>query len=111
MVESDSSPAQHRPTEVAQGASPTCRRRRARQIAGADGLFPGEAVIARRLSQTPTEWRAKAAVLERHGLPRIDPLMGGRYWPAVQAFWNRKYGLSQLEAHQPEGEEDLSALR
>jgi len=44
-------------------------------------------------------------------LPKIDPLMGGRYWPAVLAFWNRRYGLSIVEASQPEGEEDLNALR
>jgi len=111
MALTDSSRAQHRGTEDSQGASPNFRRRKARQPAGDDGLFPSEAVIARRLSQTPTEWRAKASVLERHGLLRIDPFMGGRYWPAVLAFWDRKYGLSQLEAHQPEGEEDLSALR
>src|SRR5262249_15092857 len=74
-------------------------------------LFPCEDEIARRLSQAPEDWPAKATVLERHGLPRIDPLMGGRYWPAVLAFWNRVYGLSIVEASQPEGEEDLNALR
>lgn len=75
------------------------------------GLFPCEAEIARRLSQAPKEWTAKAAVLEKHGLPRIDPLMGGRYWPAVLAWWNRRYGLSTVEATQPDGEENLAALR
>jgi hypothetical protein len=75
------------------------------------GLFPCEAEIARRLSQAPENWAAKAKVLERHGLPEIDPLMGGRYWPAVLAFWNRRYGLSIVEASQPDGEEDLNALR
>ena len=75
------------------------------------GLFPCEAEVARRLSQEPADWRAKAPVLERDGLPRVDPLMGGRYWPAVQAWWNRRYGLSNIEAFQPDGEEDLNALR
>jgi hypothetical protein len=74
------------------------------------GLFPGEAEIARRLSQTPDDWRAKAAVLERDGFPRVDPLMGGRYWPAVLAWWNRRYGLSTIEASQPDGEENLNEL-
>ena len=73
------------------------------------GLFPGEPEIARRLSQDPREWE-KAVVLERHGFPRIDPLMGGRYWPAVQAYWNRRYGLSSVEVSQPDGEENLNAL-
>lgn len=76
-----------------------------------DGLFPREAEVARRLSQAPGEWAAKAIVLERHGLPRVDPLMGGRYWPAVLAWWNRRYGLSTVNAAQPDGEENLDALR
>lgn len=74
------------------------------------GLFPCEAEIARRLSQTPVEWAAKATILERDGLPRIDPVMGGRYWPAVQAYWNRRYCLSSIKPSQPDGEDNLDAL-
>jgi hypothetical protein len=74
------------------------------------GLFPSEAEIARRLSQTPQEWAAKARVLERDGLPRVDPLMGGRYWPAVHAFFHARYGLSRLEAPALDGPENLDAL-
>ncbi|WAC29254.1 hypothetical protein [Ancylobacter sp. SL191] len=75
------------------------------------GLFPSEAEIARRLSQDPRGWTAKATMLEREGLPRVDPIMGGRFWPAVLAFWNRRYGLSTVQASQPDGEENLDALR
>ena len=75
------------------------------------GLFPSENEIARRLSQDPKDWPDKEAVLERHGLPRIDPMMGGRYWPAVREFWNRRYGLTSIEAFQPDGEENLDALK
>lgn len=39
------------------------------------------------------EWPDIAAVLEREGLPRIDPIMGGRYWPAVRAWLDRRHGL------------------
>jgi hypothetical protein len=74
------------------------------------GLFPPEAEIARRLSQSPAEWAAKAIVLEREGLPRVDPLMGGRYWPAVEVFFRRRYGLSNIEASNPDGTENLDAL-
>ena len=74
------------------------------------GLFPSEAEIARRLSQTPQEWAAKARVLERDGLPRIDPLMGGRYWPAVRAYFQARYGLSGAEALAPDGPEHLDVL-
>jgi hypothetical protein len=95
------------------GLLPTKSTRVMKQKANADqarGLFPNESEIARRLSQNPLDWPAKAIVLERHGLPRIDPLMGGRYWPAVEAYWHRRYGLSSIEVHQPDGKEDFDAL-
>ncbi len=75
------------------------------------GLFPCEAEIARRLSQAPGEWTAKAEILERDGLPQIDPIMGGRFWPAVEAYWKRRYGLSSIEMFNPDGEENLDAIR
>jgi hypothetical protein len=81
------------------------------RAASQDALFLREDEVARRLGQTPGEWPAKATVLERHGLPRVDPLMGGRYWPAVRAFWDRRYGISHVEASQPDGHENLDALR
>jgi hypothetical protein len=89
----------------------TMPRRAARNVNRDEGLFPSEAEIARRLSQAPADWAAKVIILERDGLPRVDPLMGGRYWPAVQAYWNRRYGISKVEASQPDGEENLDALR
>ena len=76
-----------------------------------DGLFPDEQEIARRLSQEPKAWAGKAIVLERDGLPRVDPVMGGRYWPAVFAWWNRRYGLSIVEVSQPDGRDNFDALR
>jgi hypothetical protein len=74
------------------------------------GLFPSESEIARRLSQEPAEWAAKAKVLERDGLPRIDPVMGGRFWPAVVAYWKKRYQISTIEPLQPDGEENLDAI-
>jgi|SRR6516165_5959868 len=63
------------------------------------GLYPCEAEVARRLSQSDKHWRQIAPQLEREGLPRIDPLMGGRFWPAVEAFFHNRHGLSNM----PEG--------
>jgi hypothetical protein len=83
---------------------------RAAKDVKATGLFPCEAEIARRLSQTPLEWSAKAIILERNGLPRIDPVMGGRHWPSVVAYFNRLYGLSSIEPSQPDGVENLDVL-
>jgi hypothetical protein len=75
------------------------------------GLFPSETEIARRLSQDPKTWPAKAIILEREGFPTIDPVMGGRYWPAVEAYWHCVYGLSNIEPRQLDGKENLDALR
>ena len=69
------------------------------------GLYPSEAEIARRLSQSEKHWRLIAPQLERQGLPKIDPIMKGRFWPAVEAFFRNRHGLSKVLAAQPDGEE------
>lgn len=75
-----------------------------------NGLFPSEREIARRLSQDSPGWRARAIILEREGLPRICPVMGGRYWPAVLAYFNRRYGIHTLSPSAMDGMENLDAL-
>jgi hypothetical protein len=86
-----------------------------RSSAGLDlsaaGLFPSESEIARRFSQDPKTWAGKVVILEREGFPRVDPLMGGRYWPACTRWWNRRYGLTNVEVSQPDQGEDLEALK
>jgi hypothetical protein len=58
-------------------------------------LYPSEAVLARLvLADRAKEWPAKAVVLERDGLPKLDPLMGGRFWPAVKNWFMSRHGLS-----------------
>jgi hypothetical protein len=52
------------------------------------------------------EWKALAALYERQGLPKIDQVMGGRYVPAVKAFFDRAYGLdgpASLVSAAPDG--------
>ena len=96
--------------------APRQSRDTARQSSGRDtrrsvaGLFPSEREIAHRLSQDPSGWKARAVVLEREGLPRICPVMGGRYWPAVVAFFNRRYGLGSLSPSCVDGMENLDVL-
>jgi hypothetical protein len=36
------------------------------------------------------DWKERIVVLEREGLPEIDPLMGGRYLPAVKTFFDKR---------------------
>jgi hypothetical protein len=59
------------------------------------------------------EWRQMVPLLESRGLPKVDQLMGGRYVPAVRAFFDDQYGLgrdgSPLLA--PDGVENLEAWK
>ena len=51
-------------------------------------LFPDEAEIARLIlgPKRAKMWPALAIVLERRGLPKVNPQFGGRYWPKVRLF-------------------------
>jgi hypothetical protein len=57
-------------------------------------LYKAESEIAERvLGAGANKWPAIATVLEREGLPRIDPMFGMRFWPAVQSFFLRRHGI------------------
>jgi len=60
-------------------------------------LYLSEAAIADRVlgRNSKARWESIAAMWEREGLPRIDPLTGCRYWPAVRTFLDRRHGLGQ----------------
>lgn len=79
-----------------------------------EGDFPCEAEIARRLSQGEDRWRRLVKQFEAQDptFPRKDPLMGGRYWPAVQAYFARRARLVTVErsADEEMAKENLSAL-
>ena len=51
-------------------------------------LYLTEAVVARQVLGTTrdAEWQGIAHILERDGFPKVDPLFGGRYWPACRAW-------------------------
>jgi hypothetical protein len=59
------------------------------------------------------EWRQIAPLLEARGLPKVDQLMGGRYVPAVRAFFDHQYGLDRGGAPPlaPDGAEDFDKWR
>lgn len=72
-------------------------------------LFPCEVDIARAVlgPGRVSEWKAIAIILERQGLPRIDPMFGGRYWPAVKAWFDRRAGIGpRLTPAVPGGREN-----
>jgi hypothetical protein len=58
-------------------------------------------------------WRQMAPLLEQKGLPKIDQLMGGRYMPAVHAFFDRQYGLDRgaNAPLAPDGVEDFDSWK
>jgi hypothetical protein len=65
-------------------------------------LYPDETELARLVLGTRArEWPSKAILLERQGLPKIDPLMGGRFWPAVRQFFLDRHGLGAQAADGP----------
>jgi hypothetical protein len=42
------------------------------------------------------EFACLAALHERNGMPKISPVWGGRYVPAVKAFLDAEYGLTAV---------------
>jgi hypothetical protein len=77
-------------------------------------LFADDSAIGTALlgPKRACQWPSIASLLEGRGLPKIDTLMGGRYVPAVRAFFDRDYGLSGGSAPlAPDGPEDLGAWK
>jgi hypothetical protein len=78
-------------------------------------LFATDEVIGVALlgAERVQEWRQIAPMLEARGLPRIDQLMGGRYVPAVIAFFDHLYGLDRGGdvPTAPDGMENFEAWR
>lgn len=55
-------------------------------------LYPSERELALLIlgKERANQWPAFAIVEERHGLPPIDQLLGGRYWPEVEVHLKRR---------------------
>jgi hypothetical protein len=58
-------------------------------------LYLGESEIAGRvLGDDAAQWPELAAVWEREGLPKKDPMTGKRFWPAVARWFAFRHGLA-----------------
>lgn len=70
-------------------------------------LFADDSMIGTALlgSVRAGAFRARAALLEAQGFPKIDPRFGGRYTPAVRMFFDREYGLDNRQVKSPGGVE------
>jgi len=72
-------------------------------------LFPEDEEIARLLFGDDKD-RAKLFLErlpthERHGFPRKAPEYGGRYWPAVKAYFDYEWGLVEYAPMNPSEQE------
>jgi hypothetical protein len=68
-------------------------------------LFASDAEIGAALlgAKRASELKALAPLYERQGFPKIDPVMCGRYVPAIKAFFDRQYGVATLVPAAPDG--------
>ncbi|HEV7285620.1 MAG TPA: hypothetical protein VGN75_12250 [Kaistia sp.] len=70
-------------------------------------LYLFEKEIAERVGVSEKAWRRLVPVLERDGLPRKDALIGKRYWPAVQAWMDRRHSVhANMAPSAQDGEEN-----
>jgi hypothetical protein len=75
------------------------------------GLFLCDAEIARRLGVSDDKLRTIVKALEREGFPKRDVWMGGRYWRAVVAFFDRRYRIADGGSWPlPDGKNNLDAF-
>ncbi|BEV44371.1 hypothetical protein [Afipia carboxidovorans] len=62
-------------------------------------LYPSEAQIAREvMGDRHKDWPSKARFYEAKDptFPKINQLMGGRYWPAVKLWFDRQNGVATI---------------
>lgn len=74
-------------------------------------LFASDAEIGAALlgPARAKDFAAIAPLLESSGLPKIHPLLGGRYWPAVKAWCDAQHGLSDQVPSAPSGKVDAGS--
>lgn len=71
-------------------------------MAKSDALFVTDAQLAERIGLTTEQMKAKTATLEKSGFPTKDVMFENRrYWPAVRAWLDRRYGLYGSDVHGP----------
>lgn len=70
-------------------------------------MFLSDTEIRERLNIPERRWKPAVETFERMGFPRKDPLVGLRYWPAVEAWLTRRYlaGASSATVAAPEADE------
>jgi hypothetical protein len=68
----------------------------ARRMASTNAIFLTEAQVAARMGLSTDQLKAALPALTKSGFPTPDPLFfNRRYWPACEAFLDRRYGLTE----------------
>jgi len=62
--------------------------------AKSDVLMLTDAECAKRIGVETEDFKSMLPTLEKSGFPQKDPLFKKRYWPAIQAFLDRRNGLA-----------------
>ena len=58
-------------------------------------LYKSEQEIAARIGVGVKRWKSFAKTFERDGLPKPNPVIGKRYWPAIRKFLDAMEGVGQ----------------
>lgn len=75
-------------------------------------MYLSDTEIRERLNVPEKRWKPAIAHFERMGFPRKDPLIGMRYWPAVEAWMMQRYsGTLPTRTPEPEETENWDALK
>jgi hypothetical protein len=70
-------------------------------------LYPNDKELARvLLGDRAPQWPAIAKAEEKAGLPRVSLQYGGRYWPAVKAFYDRRHRLLDQQSEPSDDERE-----
>lgn len=65
-------------------------------MAKSDKLFVTGAECAERIGLSTDEFKSIVSTLEKSGFPLPDPVFKNRrYWPAVRAWLDRRYGIGE----------------
>lgn len=75
-------------------------------------MYLSDTEIRERLNIPERRWRPAVEHFERQGFPKVDPLIGKRYWPAVETWLLQRYSVdATLRNPDPEEEENWDALK
>lgn len=75
-------------------------------------MYLPDSQIRERLNIPVKRWAPAVQQFERQGFPRKDPLVGMRYWPAVERWMMARYsGALPVRSPEPEETENHDALK